>query len=279
MRKTTTLSAAVGIIAILGLSLPATATDMSEPLITDAAGDANFVNAQGNTAAVSANGPDTRPASLGGADLRSIAFSTRYATVKVRNPDGSVRMVDYRPLAMQIDITTTGPITPTFGPSLIFRVPTVISGCEAWFQGVIRGPLASNTNSGEVQRVELRKLNISGQPACPGGTGTMTSAEFGMEGGENTLKLVYPFSAFTGAMTGFITNGTQLSAPPNFINASRFPNVSTLHYTPTAPTLGSAGIIGVAYVDEAPKFTSFTVGSDVPADVICADTPEHPACA
>jgi len=266
MRKVTKLSAAIGTIVVLGLSVPATANDVIEPQITDPAGDGNFINGGGNTANVAPAGPDTRPASIDGLDLRSITFHTLYKTFKVKDLDGSVAAVDYRSTGLQVDFTTTGPITPTFGPSLRFSVPTTIGGCETWFQGWIRGPQATPN---DVQRADIRKITA----ACPGGAATVSNG-FDMVVTGNTMSLTYPFTAaaFTGPMSGFIDDGTELGPPPAFINASGFPAIRLSHATPVATAFPLVA-------DEGPRFEAFTVGSDVPADLVCADEPGHPDCA
>jgi hypothetical protein len=266
MRKATKLSAVIGTIVVLGLAVPATADDVIEPQITDTAGDGNFINGGGNTANVAPAGPDTRPASIDGLDLRTITFQTLYKPVKMRDLDGSVISVDYRATGLQVDLTTTGPMKPTFAPSVRFSVPTTIGGCETWFQGWIRGPQATPN---DVERADIRKITA----ACPGGAATVSNG-FDMVVTGNTMSLTYPFSApaFTGAMAGFIEDGTELGPPPAFINSSGFPAIRVSHATPAATAFPLVA-------DEGPKFESFTVGSDLPADVVCANEPTHPDCA
>lgn len=263
MRKVTKLSAAIGTLVVLGVSVPATAFDV-EPQIVDVAGDANFLNTQGSTDAEPANGPSTSPASIDGADIRSIRFHTRYTTAKLRDLDGNVESVDYRPNALQVDITMTGAVKPTFGPSLLFRVQALIAGCETWFQAWVRGSQAQATDP---ERADIRKLTAT----CPGGANTVLNGfEYTIDG--NVIKMVYPFQAavFTGAMAGFIQDGTEISPPAVFTNSASYPHVRTSV---------NAGTLTAPTIDQTLRMTDFTVGSDVPADVICANEPEHPDCA
>jgi hypothetical protein len=263
MRKVTKLSAVVGTMAVLGLAVPATA-EPTEPQIVDAAGDANFLNTQGSTSVEPASGPDTRPASLDGADIVSIRFHTRYSTAKLRNTDGTVQSVDYRPSALQVDITMAGDVKPTDGPSLLFRVQAMLGTCETWFQGWVRGSQGQPT---EPERADIRKLTAT----CPGGANTVTNGfTYTIDG--NVITMTYPFqaAAFSGAMAGFIKDGTEITAPTSFLNNANYPHVraSVNGGTLTAPT-----------IDQTARMTDFTVGSDVPADVVCAKAPTNPDCA
>ena len=271
MRRTTMLMTATSVLMALSLGVPALA-DPPAPQIIDVAGDANFVNAQGVRGEVPTNGPDARPASIGGADFRSILFQTRYWTVRLYNNDGTLQKIDYRPMALQIDITTTEAIKPTFGPSLLFRVPVSINLCETWFQSWVKG---AQPQAAEVERADIRKITAT----CPGAAATVFNG-FQQTIDGNVMSLVFPFeaAAFTGPMAGFIKAGTQIAAPPIYLNQSSIPHVRTVHYTPTVPVAGSAGTFPLT-IDETQMVPAFTVGSDVPADVICADTPDHPECA
>ncbi|MGH2709600.1 MAG: hypothetical protein ACRDH9_00135 [Actinomycetota bacterium] len=262
MRRTNVFTAATGLVLALGLGMPASA-DPPAPQIIDAAGDANFVNANGNTNLEPANGPDTSAVySESGADFRSIRFFTRYTKVKIKNPEGVVEMIDYRPSALQIDITMSGDIKPAKN-SLIFRVQTLIAGCQAWFTGWIRG---TQPGAAEVERAQINKS----AGTCPGGTGAVQNGFQQIVSG-NLLTLIYPFEAeaFSGAMAGFIKSGTQIDPAGTFTNNANYPHVRTvIGGTVTAPS-----------IDQTERPTPFTVGSDVPADVICANTPEDPECA
>ena len=261
MRRTKPLTAAIGLAMALALGMPASA-DLSEPQITDAAGDANFVNTQGTTNLEPASGPDTSAVyNEAGADIRSIRLSTRYTKVRIVNPDGTVEMIDYRPKALQIDVTMTGPIKPA-KTSMIFRLQTTIGGCETWFQGWIKGTQAAAT---ELERADIRKITTG----CPGGAATVFNGFQQILDG-NVMSLVYPFgaAAFTGPMAGFLKSGTQIDPLGSFTNNANYPHIRvSVNGAVTAPT-----------IDQTNRPTPFTVSSDVPADVICANAPEHPEC-
>jgi hypothetical protein len=262
MRRTKPLITAIGLAFALAVGMPASA-DIPEPQITDAAGDANFLNAQGNTNAEPASGPDTSAVyNEAGADIRSISMYTRYTKVRMLNTDGTVEMIDYRPKALEIDVTMTGPIKPAKA-SMIFRLQTTIEGCETWFQGWIRGAQAQAT---ELERADIRKLTAG----CPGGAATVFQGFQQIIDG-NVMSLIYPFEAgaFTGQMAGFITSGSQINPLGTFTNNANYPHirVSVNGGTLTAPT-----------IDQTNRPTPFTVSSDVPADIICNDSPEHPEC-
>ena len=262
MRKVTKLSAVIGTLAVLGLAVPATAFEPAEPQIVDAAGDANFINTQGSTNLEPASGPDTRPASEESADVTSVLFRTRYWTVRSYNADGSLQKIDYRPMALEVDITTAGPIKPSRA-SLIFRITTSIGGCEAWFEAWVRGTQAQAT---EFERADIRKLTAT----CPGGATTMVNGFTHLISG-NQFSMIFPFEAasFTGPTAGFLKVGTEINPLASFTNNANYPHVRTV--------LG--GSVTAPSVDQMARMTPFTIGSDVPADVICAATPEHAECA
>jgi hypothetical protein len=251
----------LAVVMAISLGVPASA-DPPAPQITDAAGDANFINAQGNTNVEPADGPDTSAAySEAGADIRTVRYSTRYWTVKTYNEDGSLEKIDYQPNAFQMEITTAGPTKPSKF-SLIFRIQTTIAGCETWFQAWIKGTQAQAT---ELERADIRKLTAT----CPGGA-TTVFAGFQQIFDENVMTLVFPFASasFTGPMAGFIKNGTQLDPLGTFTNNANYPHVRT----------SIAGSVTAPSIDQTDRPAPFTVGSDVPADVICAQTPDNPEC-
>jgi hypothetical protein len=261
MHRTNVLTATIGLVVALSLGMPASA-DPPEPQIIDAAGDANFVNSNGNTNLEPADGPDTSAVfNEAGADFRSIRLFTRYTKVKVKNPDGTIDMIDYRPSALQIDITMTGDIKPA-KDSLIFRVQTLIGVCQAWFTGWVRG---TQPGAAEVERAQINKA----AGTCPGGTGAVQNGFQQIVSG-NVLTLIYPFEAeaFAGAMAGFIKNGTQIDPAGTFANNANYPHVRTV----------IGGAVTAPSIDQTERPTPFTVGSDVPADVICANAPDNPEC-
>lgn len=260
MHKVKTISAVIGILTALSLCMPASA-EPPAPQITDAAGDANFINAQGNTNAEPANGPDTSAVyNEAGADIRSVRYSTRYWTRRIYNPEGVLERVERLPNALQIEITTTGPTKPSKF-SLIFRIQTTIAGCETWFQAWVKGTQAQ---ASELERADIRKITAG----CPGGAATVFTG-FQQTFDDNVMTLLFPFDAFTGPMAGFIKKGTQIDPLASFTNNANYPHVRTsIGGTVTAPS-----------VDQTARPAPFVVGSDVPANADCLSTPEHPDCA
>lgn len=251
--------------ALLAVSLaPASALDESgdepEPLVTDAVGDANGVNYQGlrgilqdpeyDTLASS----DTSPASVESADLVSIWAETDHEEVIERDAEGAVTAVRHEPTALRVSFETSGPASPTFGPTLVFRLPAVINGCRAFLQAYVHGP-ATNPSDG-AEHANIRQLD----EGCPGGVTTVTDG-FLLEFDDTTMSLVYPFDA--PAAAGLVTPTTKLSESGDAHNR-------TLLVAATAP------VIDEAHID----FWSFQVGSDVPADIDCTDegTPDHQRC-
>lgn len=261
MRKTTIR---MGLAASLLLgAIPAGAGTPQAPEVTDPAGDANAINAQGNTS-IGEGGPDTRPASIDGADLVAIWYRTSYYTLKYTQPNGSLR-IQHVPTTFNVNFKTTGPISPTFGPSLVFRVPTSIGGCETWFEGWIRGP---NALPNDLDRGDFRKITA----ACPGGAATVTAGfTYSLTG--NVLTLSFPFDAagFSGPLAGFIKVGTTIAPPPVFTNQSGYPHVRAAFQSPVA---GAFPVV----IDETVRPPAFVVGADVPPDVDCGVTPENPEC-
>ena len=235
------------------------------PELTDAAGDANFINNQGSPA--DPGSVDTRPGSVDGVDLRSISFDTAYTTTKLLRADGTVSAVTYTPTALLVTATMEGNILPTAGPSMGVRVPVSINGCEAVLQSWWKG---ENAVDGGVTRTDLRKATAT----CPGGAGTVV-AGLGQTISGKTVTMRFPFTAFAGAMQGFIADGVEIAGAPTYLNSQNNP------YT-TPQQLVAAGGASVHFyatpIDMTARFTEYTIGSDVPADVSCDATPDHPDC-
>lgn len=283
MRRTTTLAAALVTTLALGLLPSAATADPPAPHVTDPAGDANGLNAQGNASAP-AGGPDTKPASIDGADIREVSFETRYSTTKVYNPDGTVARVLYTANALKVNVTMEGNVLPTFGPSLLLRVPTRVtmpngSLCESWFQAWWRGPRALPN---DLERADIRRLTGGTPSVCPA-VNTIT-AGFDLVVDGKVVTMIYPLNA--PGMAGYIQEGTLIKDPPVFINGSSYIHTRVAFIGPSQtvglpPPVGTVtvnpGVFPLA-IDEAARFTAFTVGSDVPANIDCAVTPDAPEC-
>lgn len=265
MRKASAMALAALLVA-LG-ALQASAEIVDDPELTDPAGDANFVNNQGLP-----NDPgshDTRPASVDGVDIRAISFDTAYVTSQILGEDGSVERVVYTPTGLDITVEMEGDVLPTAGPSMGVRIPVDVNGCESVFQSWWRGTLQDADRG--FQQSEIRKLGSS----CPGGANTIAT-DFGQTIEGKTVTMHYPFSAFTGALTGFLASGMELGPAPTYLNSQNNP------YTTTQQFVGQSGAATVhlytTIIDQAPRFDSYVIGSDVPASVNCALTPDHPDC-
>jgi hypothetical protein len=243
-------------------------------LVTDAAGDANFLNAQ-SLAGSPPNGPSTKPASIDGADLREISFETRYTTSKFLNPDGSVSKILYTANALKIHVTMEGNIQPTAGPSFMLRIPTRVvrptgGVCEAWFEAFWKG---SRPAPGDIERADIRRLTAA--PACPAVNTLLDGFDLVING--KTMTMIYPLTSPN--MAGFIEDGTEIQAPQVFINNPNYVHLRLQAGAPAVPpaTTGPT-IVTSGQVDDAAIFPGFTVASDVPADIDCTVTPDHAEC-
>ena len=268
---------AVGIVTVLALGgSPAGAGTEVGPEIVDQAGDANFANRNsGLVPAVTINRDEVpkdfrqlppesvvTPEDIGGADIRAMWFETAYDTVRTTDEAGNVTAVQYVPTALLVKIRTTEPATPTFGPTLIFRLPAKIATCEVWFEAIVSGPASLPTDAG-AQAARLRKLTSTANP-CPGGNATMT-AGFSLSSQGNVLTMKYPFSALPYSSTNVVLGKDVVVKPP--------PATST-----TQPHV--AGPNGLPNLDQTNKLEAqFRIGQDVPADVDCLADPNHTACA
>ena len=226
----------------------ASAGGPSDPEVVDPAGDANLVNNQGQEAAPEQN-LSTAPASIDGADIRSIWLETLYSTVKERDADGAVRFVRHVPHSLRINFVTTAPAKPTFGPGVIFRMSANVGegGCQVQFQVYLAGTATA------MERAEINRLRN-----CTGGNGILGGGfTHAVQG--TTLSLTFPFAQTEGMLTGVET----LSAYTRPHTRVVLPNAAA-----TAPA-----------IDQTAPIRSFTLGSDVPPDVDCTTEPGHPDCA
>ena len=194
---------------------------------------------------------DTRPASIDSADLLAMWMETDYDTVVERDGDDTIAAVRHEPIGLRVSIETTAPASPTFGPTVVFRVPAMVGGCGVFLQAYVSGPASAPTDTPE--QANMRKLD----EGCPGGAGTVSDG-FDLEFDGNVMTLVYPFDA--PAAEGLLVPGRQLMTDGDMHNRP-------LWVEATAPA-----------IDEATGFWWFRAGEDVPDDVDCAATPEADRC-
>ena len=245
------------LVSALALSLAVTTgatADEPPPLpgVTDPAGDANAINGQGFLTGTE-EGPDTRPVSWDGADLVHVQYETTFTRKKVRGANRKVLGVEYTPTGLRVKFTTLGPIgTP--GPTAIYRIDANLGECNVFFQMYVRGPSAAPS---DVQRGEVRKLTAT----CPGGATTYASG-VNMAVRGNVAIVEYPFDAFVGVQQGLIAPGVEITGS--------LPQVRTL--------LGTVVTLTAPQIDEAVEMPPFVIGSDVPANVDCRQTPEADGC-
>lgn len=229
---------------------PAGAGTPEQPEIKDPAGDANAINGQGVLLGLE-EGPDTRPASIDGADLRAIWVDTAYDVVKVRDAARNILEVQHLPFALRIHVRTEAPAAPSPGPTMVYRYPATIGGCDVFFQMWVSGP--GSVPGDPPQRVDIRRLTSS----CPGGATTMTSPTFTLSLDGNVATWQYPISTFP-ALLGV---GREVAPDGN-------PHVRPLLGAATAPE-----------IDQTVQAESaFKIGSDVPPNIDCRQTPEHEKC-
>lgn len=253
MKRSVVLSLAV--LAALPSSAPAQADQALGVKVTqDVGGDANGINNQSQETVPDPN-LSTAPASIDSADLREIALETRYQTVKDRDEAGRVLAVRYVPDALRIHFTTTAPAKPSFGPGVIFRMSATIGdqGCQVQFELWVPG---SAPNTSTAQRAEVNRLRN-----CTGGSGFL-SAGFSVAFQGATATATYPFE-FT---QGLLEEGGSFSAYTR--PHSRVVVATSSQYVATVPA-----------IDQMPAIGGFVVGQDVPEDVDCLATPDHPDCA
>lgn len=271
--KTRSIAAvSMGLVASLVLvGNPAGAGTSQNPEIVDPAGDANLINGQDACAATLNffcsseglyDGPDTRPASHDGSDLRAIWFETTYDTAKETDDLGNVTAVRYIPRALLVHIKTEGPAVPSPGPTLSYRVPATVGSCPLEFDAHVDGPLTTGL---EDSGATIYKWNSS--PTCPGGSGGIAHADFKLTTSGNVMTMRYPFSALPYSSTQLVLASDVVIKPrEDFLS----PAVQTY-----VNWLGAYG--GV--IDEThPYGMKFRIGQDVPANIDCIANPERAEC-
>lgn len=241
--------AAVAGALCLTAAFPAAAGTPQMPEITDKVGDANGINGQGISGFEEVS-PDTRPASIDAADILAVWFRTAYDTTKVRDESGRVLSVIHTPTALEIHFKTLAPVKPTPGGlAMMYRVPADLSTCPGL--GVFfQMRLAGVTNTTE--RADINNF-------CQGVTLTDSRFTLTFVGSESVWT--YPFAAFP---TRLVAAGVEITSPAA--------HVRTFFRT------GIADAFTAPAVDEAKTGDDFTIGSDVPPNVDCVATPDHPDC-
>jgi hypothetical protein len=247
--------------ALTLLATPAAGhTATSEPpVIVDAAGDANNLAPAGE-------GIDTRPASDDRADIVRVWPETTYSTVTERAANGSILAVRHVPLALRINVRTTAPAKPATGPSLMFQFPFLTDGCYMGARFFVSGPLPAN-DPPEVAEIDDMPPDGVSFPGCIGSE--IRSPGFKLEFSGNVTSMEFPFASLHGtAAENLIAPGLEMGTSeqqPAFIRVrSLDSNGADLLY-------GS--------VDKSASLpSSYTIASDVPADIDCMATPADPAC-
>ena len=257
MRTRSITALAVGLVAVLALGgSPAGAGTELGPEIVDQAGDANFINGNGFVLGLE----QSTPVDIGSADITKIWFETGYDTVTEVDESGTVTAVRHVPNALLVKIKTAGPdpIRPSFGPTLIYRVPAKILTCEVWFEAYVKGPASSPGDTAE--RADIRKPSATG---CPGGAQTLT-AGFSLSSSGSVLTMKFPFSALP-----YASNQIVLGKDVEIRPIASTPHVRTAIVAATAPEIDWTESL------EA----KFLIGSDVPQPVDCVTTPDgHTLC-
>lgn len=249
----------VGLVVVLGLSgTQAGAGTSIGPEINDIAGDANFVN--GANFFYGLGEFDTRPVSLGSADLRAIWFETAYNTVKDKDAEGKVTAVRHVPTALRVNFRTEEPPAPTFGPTLTFYVPVRIGTCLIDLAAHIEGPASSPVDG--AQGAEIYKYT-----GCVGGAGVLSHPTFSVKTAGNVVTAEYPFSALPYSSSQIVLGKDVEVRPPVDGNPGGVQNYL------------SWANFALTFVDEVPAFASkFLIGSDVPANINCLADPTNSAC-
>jgi hypothetical protein len=236
-----------GLVAALS-GIPAAAGTSTDAEVTDAPGDANFINGQGAQSGHEI-GPDTRPASIDNSDLRAVWFETAYSTTKVKDASGNVLRVEHRPTALLLHIQTQGPIRPLAPWSYVeYRVQATLPGCEAYFQ------LAAYSTPPD--RASIKHVGT----ACDGQANS--------------------FFAPSPVVPSYSGSVSTITFPLNDANIGHYISAGSLISQPAAHVLGRlpAGSQANVQVDETAAGDNFTIGQDVPADIDCVSSPGHTEC-
>jgi hypothetical protein len=227
-RARAALGAALAALLVLGV-VPATAGTADAPELTDIAGDANGINGQGPV-----SGPSqATPVQAASADLRAMWLETVVTESQVTAADGTVTTVQ-TPVALRWNVRTTAPASPSFGPSVIYRMPATVGGCSLFLESTVRGPASAPT---DLQRGSLRLLTAD---ACPTGPVRTLTAGITQSFAGDVMTVDFPLAASDGVLAA---NRTLAS---NGAGHSRVSAVAV-----TAPQ-----------IDEAQGDWSFRIGSN-----------------
>ena len=308
--KTKTIGGLIlGLVASMALGGgQASAGTPSAPEIVDAGGDANFINTQGNVT----NQHRPTPGSVAGADIRAIWLETDYEREKVADEAGNTTKIRHVPTALEINIQTEAAPIPSFGPTLIYRVPTQIGRCNVSFEAIVRGP--NSLAQDPAQQVRIVKVWDSrgmspplfiNPTACPGGTGTITNAAFSLTSSGNVLTMRFPFSALPYApnqlalekdvvirrqpanlayqpqcMQDLIGTGDLCFFPTAQVPSYQSPNPHVKVFTGgTGASVNGFRPVDYPTIDEThPYQAQFRLGEDVPGDIDCTVVEPPAAC-
>lgn len=229
------------VILSAGLAVPAGAT---VPGFTDPAGDANLVNGQG-VAPVPEGGPDTRPASVDGADLVEGVLATTHHPVPVTDDDGRLVAVRHVPDGLLLTLRTAGAVASP-GPTIAIVWSLRAGPCEIEVRAYVRG---AGSRTDDPQGGEA----LAGA-GCQGGQAVHPLTPR-LDGAELRLRLPL--------VPGIDVGGSVGGAGARSAVATRVP-------------AGDA-VLG-PLIDVAPSSPALVVGSDVPPDVDCLAEPDDPAC-
>lgn len=202
--------------------------------VEDAAGDANLV--------APTSGLDLSsgavPASIDSADLRSIGLQTVHDTIEERGADGAVEAVRHVPTGVRLQVTTTAPPSPTFGPTVAFAVPVTIGpSCRAVFTMYVAG--------GAPGAVDRDDAELVPQEGCEG-AGSVAGSEVSHDGA--TISATFSFED----AAGLLEDGTRVWAWTR----------PAVRAVVGAGDEASPGPV----IDDARVLADFVVGSDLPPD-------------
>jgi hypothetical protein len=253
----------VALVAVLIL-LPsggAGAGTPESPELRDQAGDANYVHSHG-TLPLPDDGPDTRPASIDGADIVAGWYETEYRTDLTLDGNGAVTAVSYEPEALLVHLRTTGAPIPSFGPTVSYNLWVNVGACSMIFRFYARGALSSEGDPPQGAELRTRKAE------CLEGPKTYTE-DITLAVAGNVTTLRYPFEALSLGNVPLFDEGYLIEADSD----GGALQISTSHRLPNGLLFGGQPI------DMAGPPQPFVIGSDVPSDVDCLATPGDPACA
>jgi len=225
-------------------TVPATAGTPEAPEIADPVGDANGVSRYVGSA-------DTRPASIDNADLRAIWVETAYDTIRITDPEtGAIARVTYVATGIRYRIRTEAPIRPLPPQATEVRVLASLNYPGASFCRIkVTGKVGSSSLGAELLIPAL--CRDEGEPTI------LLTEGVGMSLDGDVLTMELPFALSEVGEHLFPGRSTTLD-----------PVESTVVYDSAA----------VTQVDVTGTGAPFVIGSDVPADVVCADEPDHPDC-